>query len=235
MGKLIQNHIIDTGRSQREVSDAGGIDPASLSRFLNGTRKLPDGDLSVLAWAVGLTSRETRRALVDINHDHDEPEWWISDTTTPLADAITTVIRSLTTTTTSFSPHTIPTDLTPHRRPAKPIAGQYLIGRAALDRLRHGNQAAHDQAQCLYRHAASDRITIRLVDEHDHIHPFQLLVLNGGYKTVKVDILDTTLYLDDINRFQAVIETLKQRAVNVTDSLAVLGNLATYFADKVSA
>ncbi|WP_253838758.1 Scr1 family TA system antitoxin-like transcriptional regulator [Actinokineospora globicatena] len=217
------------------MSDASGIDPASLSRFLNGTRKLPDGDLSVLAWAVGLTSREARRALVDINHDHDEPEWWVSNTTTPLADAITTVICSLTVSTTSFSPHTIPTDLTPHRRPAKPVRGQYLIGRAALDGLRHNGQAAHDQAQCLHRHAASDDVTIRLVDQDDHIHPFQLLTLGGGHKTVKVDILDTTLYLDNIKRFQAVIETIKQRAVSVADSLAVIGNLATYFAGKVSA
>ncbi|SES45422.1 Scr1 family TA system antitoxin-like transcriptional regulator [Actinokineospora terrae] len=235
MGKLIQNHIVDSGRSQREVSDASGIDPASLSRFLNGSRTLSDGDLSVLAWAVGLASRDVRRALVDINQDHDESEWWVSDTTTPLAGAITTVIRSLTATTTSFSPHTIPADLTPQRRPAKPITGQYLIGRAALDHLRHGDQAAHDQAQCLYQLAASDDVTIRLVDIDEHIHPFQLLALDGGYKTVKVDILDTTLYLDDINRFQAVIETIKQRAVTVADSLAVLGNLATYFADKVSA
>ncbi|MCP2304033.1 Scr1 family TA system antitoxin-like transcriptional regulator [Actinokineospora globicatena] len=235
MGKLIQNRIIETGRSQREVSDASGLDPATLSRFLNGTRKLGDGDLSVLAWAVGYTSRDVRRALVDINRDHDETEWWVSDTTTPLADAITTVIHGLTATTTSFSPHTIPADLTPQRRNTKPTAGQYFIGRAALDRVKPDDQATVDQVQLLYRLAGSGHLTIRLAETNEYNHPFELLVLGSGHKSVKFDILDTALYLDDIERFQTAIQTIKHKAASVDDSLAVLGNLATHLADRVSA
>ncbi|GAA3010412.1 hypothetical protein GCM10010483_64340 [Actinokineospora diospyrosa] len=225
---MIQARILESGRTQREVAEAGEIDHATLSRFLNGTRKLPDGDLSVLAWAVGITSRAQRRALVELNRDHDKTTWWINTTTTPFAEAIDTVIRDHTRALALFSPHAIPAELT-QPRPHTPTTGQYYIGRSALDRLDPSDPTTQDRLQRLLQLTGSSRIGIRVTSPMVFPHSFQVLTLDTGHTVVKVEILDRALYLEDaedITRFRRAIDMIDHHSANHAATVAILERVA---------
>lgn len=66
VGNLLRDLIAESGHTQRQIAQTSEIDRATLSRFLNGMRTITDGDLAVLAWTAGITTRPLQRALVAI-------------------------------------------------------------------------------------------------------------------------------------------------------------------------
>ncbi|WP_157440184.1 Scr1 family TA system antitoxin-like transcriptional regulator [Actinokineospora inagensis] len=212
VGGIVQRLIGASGRTQSAVAAAGEVQATTLSRFTRGTRGLSEGELSVLAWRLGVTARHDRRMLVETNRDRDRTEWWLRGGHRSLLDQAHEVIRDNTLAIVSYSPHEIPAQLRPTaQRP--PVPGRYYLGRPAVVSLVPAG--GREQIEHLITLSARSGIEIVVVEPHRHAVPFHLLHLASGRNVVRIDINDSALYLehpDDITRFEQLVNTISLNA-----------------------